>query len=138
MLQSCQAHQVVGDHFQPDDDLGTRQTESAQVLAAHLRQPCERVLTEGTLLGDTSVAPLLRFADRAVGRALALDVCAVALHVQVRLAGVLGVAASGVDVLARVGLVQDRFEHLGIAHRGGRHLDTADEAPAPVAVGVQS
>ncbi|KZC41888.1 hypothetical protein RHOFW510R12_13325 [Rhodanobacter sp. FW510-R12] len=70
-------------------------------------------------------------------RALALNVGPIALHVQLGFPRVLGIAAVGVDIFVGIGLVQYRLEHLGVVDRGAGDVDLADEAPAPIRVGVQ-
>src|SRR6478752_9632027 len=98
--QSRQTLQVVRGHLQAQLHLGSRQANAANELAAQLGQSREGVLDEHPLLGNASVAPLLRRAQGFVALALALDLYPITLLLERQLAGALGVATVGIDVPA--------------------------------------
>lgn len=137
VLQPRQPHQVVTGDLQADHPPRAFQPDRAQALAALLGQPCERVLAERAVPGNPLVAALLGLAQRFARMPVVLDVGAIALAPEVGLAHTIGIRTVGADRALGVGRIQDRLEVLAVVHVSRADLMLADEAPAPVRVGVQ-
>ena len=127
LLQRAQAAQVVGRSLPVQVQLGPRQPDAAQRLAAHLLQAGEHMLHPGAGLGDAPVASLLAVGERLARLPLALDVQPPALDLQALLARAVHITLVGPDVAAGVARIEHALEVQGVVNACGADVDLADE-----------
>ena len=107
--------------------VGTRLTNGADQLAAHLFNRPKRMFNTGSCLRNAMVPSLLSVGQRLVPMALALNPVPVAIRFQPSLSLFGRIAPVGIDISAGVGRVHDRVKVLAVMRAGRVGDDLADE-----------
>lgn len=105
----------------------SRLTDRADQLAAHLIDGAEHMLDPGARLGDAPVAPLPAPGQRLVAQPLALDLIAIAVGLEPRLARLGRIAMVGMDIATRVERVEHVLEVLAVVGAGRSGPESADD-----------